>query len=132
MLIDAGADIDTQNSNGFSPLRAACVSEELEVVKTFVRAGVGVGATNDGGDTCLITAACNGLTKTVRYLLCLPEVDVNHRGADNHTALHCAVLKKYTDVVQVLIDAGADVVSFHFHVACGSMWHVVVFQPNTK
>ena len=41
-------------------------------------------------------------------LVCLPEVGLDHQGSDNDTALHCAVQGKHEDVVQVLIDAGAD------------------------
>ena len=44
----------------------------------------------------------------MRYLVSLPEVDLNHRDTINYTALHCAVEERHTDVVQVLIDAGAD------------------------
>ena len=109
VLIDAGADVDTQNDEGCSPLHSACESRELDIVKTLVRAGAGVRAANDKGETCLITAVHHGRIEIVRYLVGLPEVDVNHRDDELKTALHYAVLEKYTDVVQVLIDAGADI-----------------------
>ena len=118
VLIDAGADLDTQIDDGSpplddasgqpSPLHSACYFGELEVVKMFIRAGVGVCATRDGGDTCLTVAASQGHTETVRYLLCLPEVDVNRR-ANNCSALHLAVFEKYAELVQVLSEAGADI-----------------------
>ena len=123
VLIDAGADIDTQNNNGCSPLHTACGAGDFDVVKMLVRAGARVCATNDTG--CLAQAVFCGHTETVRYLVCLPEVDVNHRNADHNTALQEAVLWKQTDVVQVLIDAGADVNiqnyegSSPLHYACG-------------
>ena len=107
VLMDAGADIDTQNNEGWSPLHSACGSGALDVVKMLVRAGAKVSATNDEGETCFNRAARCGHTEIVRYLAGLPEVDVNHRGPDNHTALDDAIVNEETDVVQVLIDAGA-------------------------
>ena len=109
VLLDAGADIDTQNNDGWSPLHSACESGELDVVKMLVRAGAGVCATRDQGWTCLHVMAEFGHTEIVRDLLGLPEVDVNHRDVGNFTALHIAVVQACTDVVQVLIDAGADI-----------------------
>ena len=107
VLIDAGADIDTKSA-GFSPLHCASDSE-LEVVKVLVRAGAGVNVTDNDGRTCLFLAAIYGHTDIVRYLVGLPEVDVNHCDSNNETALHCAVTEGHSDVVQVLIDAGADI-----------------------
>ena len=109
VLIDAGADIDTKNEDGSSPLHMASRSGALKVVKMLVKAGARVNATDDFGDTCLILAAYSGHTETVRYLVGLPEVDVNHRNNNNKTALRCAADEGKTDVVQVLIDAGADI-----------------------
>ena len=109
VLIDAGADIDTKDDVGCSPLHLASRSGELTTVKMLVKAGADVRATDDRRYTCLIFAAYLGLTDTVRYLVSLPEVDLNHQQINNHTALNAAVYKKHADVVQVLIDAGADI-----------------------
>ena len=103
VLIDAGADIDARDNEGHAPLYFACASGAFDVVKMLVRAGA-----DDGGGTCLTQAANCGHTEVVRYLVGLPEVDVNRRDDDFKTALHCAVENAHTDVVQVLIDAGAD------------------------
>ena len=109
VLIDAGADTETKNCDGRSPLHLASFSGELTTVKMLVKAGADVRATDAERDTCLILAACHGHTDTVHYLLCLPEVDLNHQGTGNDTALHTAVEGEYADVLQVLIDAGADI-----------------------
>ena len=109
VLIDAGADIETKNNDGNSPLHVACVSGSLDMVKMLVRAGAGVRVTNNTYDTCLIQTACFGDIETVRYLVTLPEVDVNHRGCGNYATLHYPVMNEETDMMQVLIDAGADV-----------------------
>ena len=109
VLIDAGADLHTRNEKLESPLHYACGSGALDVVKMLVEAGAGVRATSDAGDTCLILAARFGHTETVHYLVGLPEVELNHRDVHNHAVLHLAVFRSRTDVVQVLIDAGADI-----------------------
>ena len=112
VLIDAGAGfaifgimVDT----GRSPLHEACRSGALSVVKLLVKAGAGVRVTDNDGRTCLMCASEHGRTETVRYLLCLPQVDANNSGNRGYTSVHRAVLRKHSDVVKVLIDAGADV-----------------------
>ena len=109
LLIAAGADIETKDSQGCSPLHSACDSGALDVVKMLVEAGAGVrDTTENGGSTCLTLAAHFGHTETVRYLVGLPEVDVNHRDSDNDTALYLARKENHTDIAQLLIAAGAD------------------------
>ena len=123
VFIDAGADIETKDDRGSSPLHWACRSGTLDVVKMLVEAGAGVRVTDNKGQTCLTLAAKLGRTETVRCLVGLPEVDVNHRDTANNTALHLAAHENHTDVTQVLIDAGADIDiknsdgSFSVHVA---------------
>ena len=109
VLIDAGADIEAKNNLGRSPLHLASENGELALVKILVRAGAEVCVADNEGDTCLTLAAWFGQTETVRYLVSLPEVDMNQRGLRGRTALHMAVLKVHADVVEVLIDAGADI-----------------------
>ena len=109
LLIDAGADIETRNEKGRSPLQWACGAGSPYVVKALVKAGAGVYVRDYSGGTCLILAACCGHTETVRTLLCMPEVDLEHADSTGCTALNRAVVRQYPDVIQVLIDAGADI-----------------------
>ena len=108
LLIDAGADTYAKNYMGHSALHYACQLGALDIVKMLVEAGAGVRAADNQGDTCLILAVYYGHTEAVRYLVGLPEVELNHRADDNSTALQCAVEGNQTDIVQLLIDAGAD------------------------
>ena len=61
------------------------------------------------GFTCLIVAAYFGHTETVRYLVGLPEVVVNSKHTYGYTAVHVAAGNNHADVVELLIDAGADI-----------------------
>ena len=108
VLIDAGADIEAKSENGSSPLHLAGRSGELAIVKMLVEAGARVCVTHNLGHTCLSLAAWNGHTETVRYLVGLPDVDVNHRDIAGHTALHCARVNGHTGVEQVLLKHGAE------------------------
>ena len=107
VLIDAGADIKAKDSNGRSPLHWASEEGHLANVKLLVEAGAEVRSTDNKGRTCLFSAAPH--TETVRYLVGLPDVEVDHVDDTGCTALHRAVMHKRADVVQVLVDAGADV-----------------------
>ena len=111
VLIDAGADIETKAEEGRSPLHWSCFSGALAVVKMLVEAGAGVCATDNNEQTCIFLAAYAGHTETVRYLVGLKDVDVHHENSKGFTALHFAVQEGHCDVVQVLIDAGADVLT---------------------
>ena len=61
-------------------------------------------------ETCLILAVYFGHTETVRYLVGLPEINVNHKDDNGYTAVLAAAGDGDGDVMQVLIDAGADMV----------------------
>ena len=109
VLIDAGADIEKKDVQKYSPLLSGCESDANDAVKVLVRAGVDVGARDPDGRTCLMIASSCGFTRLVKSLLCMPEVGVDLVDAQHWTALHHAVASKDDAVVQMLIDAGADV-----------------------
>ena len=109
VLIDAGADIETKDENGHSPLLIASVSGKFAAVKMLVEAGADVRVIDNEGDTCLSLASCFGHTETVRYLVGLKDVDVSHSWDGGLTALHWVCQQNCPDVVQALIDAGADI-----------------------
>ena len=69
VLIDAGADIETKDDLGRSPLHLACRSGELDVAKMLVKAGAGMCVTDNDGDTCLTLASYSGHTETLKMLV---------------------------------------------------------------
>ena len=108
LLIDAGADVEAKNSLGSTPLHCACQVGKLDITQMLVEAGVDVCEVDNKGYACLILAVYRGRTETVRYLVGLREVDVNHRTFSGLTALHFARQKQHADVVQVLLKHGAE------------------------
>ena len=109
VLIDAGADIETRNTDLWTPLIYACQKGSQPIVKMLVEAGADVRATEKNECTNIFFASGFGHTETVRYLVGLPQVDVSHKDKEGYTSLLAAVEKPGADVVEVLIDAGADV-----------------------
>ncbi|KJH47990.1 ankyrin repeat protein [Dictyocaulus viviparus] len=61
------------------------------------------------GWTPLMIATSAGRVETVRYLLSLPEVNVNHRNENHQTALHYASSKNRKEITHLLLEAGAEV-----------------------
>ena len=106
VLIDAGADIETKDEKGRSPLLIASISGKIVVAKALVEAGADLCVTANKGRTCLALASYVGHTETVRYLVGLKDMNVNHTADSGSTALHLACQQNYPEVVQVLIDAG--------------------------
>ena len=110
VLIDAGADVETKDDMGRSPLLKASVSGKFAVVKMLVEAGADVRVIDNDGESCLTLATSyDEHTETVRYLVGLKDVDVNHSCDGGSTALHWVCQENYPEVVQALIDAGADI-----------------------
>jgi ankyrin repeat protein len=65
--------------------------------------------TSEGGSlTRLLHASAEGEADTVRELLADKSLDVNAPGPDGDTALHAACLYGHEEVVQLLLEAGAD------------------------
>ena len=109
VLIDAGADVDATTAVlGVTPLRSACEGRGLEIVQMLVEAGADVHVVDNFSNTILMHAALYSDVETVRYLVGLNKVDVNHRNSFGNTALHNARKKQHTDVEQVLLKCGAE------------------------
>ena len=100
LLIDAGADIES--SMGYTPLCAASIEGALDAVKLLVRAGANVCVTDEEGNTCLMLASMEGRIDTVRYLVILPQMDVEQADNEGNTALDIATRTQHAEVVQVL------------------------------
>ena len=111
MLIDAGADVGAKDASGNTVMREAVYLHYIGNVKILVRAGAGFHVTDQNRDAYLSLAAADGCSRMVRYLLGLPEVDVNHADADGWTALHHCTSQPDPEIAttQMLLAAGADI-----------------------
>ena len=134
--IEAGADVHFVDDSGLTPMMAACLAEGLEDALAVViylveecRANLRI-ASNDGW-TCLHYAALQSSVEVVQYLLQKAPMLANARNLKGCTALFQACMRQCQagiDIVQVLLDAGADLSisddsncqALHFACTCSS------------
>ncbi|CAF0712636.1 unnamed protein product [Brachionus calyciflorus] len=117
LLIDNGADVNLVNERGSSPLLVVCQYNNLKLLKKLLENGALIDqeALNlyDAKINALIIATESGSFACVK---CLVEngLDVNYRidgkgETAGRTPLFCASVKNHPDIVEYLIQHGADV-----------------------
>ena len=102
-LVDAGADVNAKDNNGWTPLRWAASEGHADAARLLVDAGADVNAKDNNGWTPLRWAASEGHADVAR-LLVDAGADVNARGLLDWAASH-----NRAEMARLLIDLGADV-----------------------
>src|SRR6478672_3574902 len=130
-IIDAGADLEV---DGASALHNAARSGDIEAIKTLVKAGVDIKSRDEEGQTCLFGASTENMNYLIGLGLDPNDRDAKHRtplfetpeseqvsvllgaGAkvnvvddDGDTPLIKAAAMGNTEVIQLLLSAGADI-----------------------
>lgn len=108
-LLHAGANVNAANDLRVTPLMLACENRSVAMVQQLLKVGADPNATNSTGETVLMAAARTGSLDIVKALL---SKKANPNAKDplhDQTALMWAVAEQHPDVVQALLDAGADV-----------------------
>jgi len=115
LLISAGADVNMKDDTIQSAYLISTMEGYgyTELLKKTLKAGADVHCTDSDNGTGLIRAADRGHVEIIKELL-KTDIRVNHINRIGWTALHEAVIlgggdKKHTEVVRLLVDAGADV-----------------------
>src|SRR5262249_4316962 len=109
LLIRAGAKANAANDLGATPLHLACINRSAAMVARLLAAHADANARLLNGETALMTCARAGDAPAVKTLLAAGAA-VNAVEHEHHqTALMWAVAERHPDVVQVLIDARADI-----------------------
>jgi ankyrin repeat protein len=127
LLIRAGADVNAANDLGATPLWSASLNGSAAMVRRLLAAGANPNAALLLGETVVMTAARSGSAEVVRLLLaagadpnahperkevtpCLFDAERTCSvQAGGQTALMWAVAQHHADVVEVLLDYGADI-----------------------
>jgi ankyrin len=108
LLIRAGARPSAANDVGATPLHLACTNRSAPMVERLLTAGANANARLLNGETVLMTCARAGDARAVKALL-MHGADVNAKeSAHDQTALMWAVAQRHPDVVQLLVESGAD------------------------
>ena len=113
-LIQAGADVNIRDTRTDNVLLYAGAEGMLDILRLAIAAGADTRLTNRFGGTALIPAAERGHVAVVGELLAHSDVNVNHVNNLGWTALLEAIVlsdggPKHQQIVQLLIDHGADV-----------------------
>ena len=129
LLVRAGADANAANDFRMTPLSQACTNRNAELVDLLLKAGANPATPIGTGETPLMTCARTGSADAVRMLL-VHGADVNVKEpTQNQTALMWAAAQQHAKVVQLLIQANADLqahtksgfTALHFAARMGDM-----------
>ena len=113
LLLEAGADVEARQKDGWTGLHLACHEGSSEVVDEWLRAGASIFARTPGGATPLMLGAT--WPRIVATLLD-HQAEVNAVDEDGHSALTYIILRQQSfgepaelKSLRLLISAGADV-----------------------
>ena len=108
-LIKHGADINTTDQEGYTPIMQSCYFPDPKLIETFIENGADVNAPTEDGFTPLLVAAGLGDLRTIK---CLINHGANIKARDNYNsgALHFAVSHSQNiDIIKYLVSHGASV-----------------------
>lgn len=107
MLLDKGAYVGKQDTNGQTPLHLAVDTGREEILKLFLDGG-NQNARDCMGRTALFNAIASENKRVLRLLLDA-EIDIDCKDALGETALHVAVETGIDWIIRLLLEYGADV-----------------------
>jgi ankyrin repeat protein len=106
VLIQAGGNVNQADNDGYTPLYAASEIGNVDLAKLLINAGSNVNQHSNKNATPLFIASINGDIDVVRLLLRQPHIDI-HTNPRDATAIGTATENNYTQIIQLLKDAGA-------------------------
>ncbi len=116
LLVQAGADVNRANRYGVTPLYLAARQGMEDIAILLLAAGANPHVRAADGETLLMTAAKSGSARLVRALLAndpdsmMLAIDPNlSESWKGQTALMWAAAEGHVEVMQALIEAGADI-----------------------
>lgn len=93
---------------GRTPLQLACAWGSLELIKVLVSYGADLNTKTIDGDTPLTLAAANKHYECVMDIIKMFDCNLNIRGNEGRTLLHCACADGKIDLVHLLVQNKAD------------------------
>ncbi|CAC5397292.1 unnamed protein product [Mytilus coruscus] len=119
IFIHKGSDVHSRDTNGWTPLMAACEHGHINIVELLLNSEaslnrvlpekeVDVNVSSKNGENPLILSCKYGKSDIVRLLL-EKGADVNVFNMYGHTPLKLSCENNNSDIVQLLIEKGADV-----------------------
>jgi ankyrin repeat protein len=108
LLAQPNIELDVTNTAHFTALADACTHSHEGVAIALIQAGAGLDILDSFGYGPLHSAALNGATNIVKELLRRSCINVQWRGRDGWTALAEAARHGHEEIVELLLDHGAD------------------------
>lgn len=102
ILSNQNLDINFENESGHTFLMYAIWVNNLEMVKSLVKAGVDLNAQNKKGNTALMLAVLHDLTDMVNFLL-TEKADLSLKNNQNKTALDIAIEDKNLEIIKIFL-----------------------------
>jgi ankyrin repeat protein len=111
LLLEKGADLDSEDKHGQTPLLLASRKGNVEVVKLLLEKGANVESKDDSGWTPLLLAAAGKGNGEVVKLLLEKGADIESRDVLDRTPLSQAAEGGDEETVKLLLKKGADLES---------------------
>lgn len=111
-MLNAGADVDCTDDQGWTALHLAAYAGSNEVVRILIDAGSDINALVDRPEgsplknSPLHLAAKNGQIEVVRTLASTPGIDRDAVDYCGYTALHCAAFTNAGHIIAILLQHG--------------------------
>lgn len=104
-LLKKGADPDTPNQQGYTPLMMAAQTQNPKLANLLIDAGADVHIRNQYGETAIMLASYHGQTEMVRQFY-VKGAEINHSGWN---PLLYAATGGHLDTIRLLLSGGADI-----------------------
>lgn len=114
-LIEHGANVNMEGSQGFSAILMACFEENFEIFKMLYENGADINHSDDGGKACIHYICEYEELDALKLILGDDSVDVNVQTSYNNRPVHYSCLHESSEAFKLLIDHGAvyDCVNIH-------------------
>lgn len=107
LFINAGANINSRDDHGNTPLIYAVKKENIEIVKYLIASGANVNIENNLKETPIFYALQPSRTEILKLLI-KAKANLNHQNEDGFTPLHKATEYDLDYIVELLIKKGAN------------------------
>ncbi|VDM96170.1 unnamed protein product [Thelazia callipaeda] len=121
LLVTRGADIEHKDKKGFTPLILAATAGHSNVVELLLNHGANIEAQSDRTKDTALSLACSGGRKellcyqAINYRFQVVEIllkrgaNKEHRNVSDYTPLSLAASGGYVDIVNSLLNSGAEI-----------------------
>lgn len=109
IMLTSSTNLHEVDINGNTLLHAACQAENLAVVQHLATAGLDLSQLNNNAETLLHVAVLSQNTKLLQWLIDSKKIDINAKDSKGNTALHTATFLNKQDIVEFLVQNGADI-----------------------